>query len=111
MSGNVYEVFFTRFAEDDLGEILDFYLTKNRPFAVKLLETVEARVSELSSYPERGRVIPELERKSIVDYREIVEGNYRILYKVEDRKVFVLAIVDGRRNFEEVVIAKLMRLV
>jgi toxin ParE1/3/4 len=111
MPRSKFEVFFTRFAEDDLGEIIGFYIPKNSSFASRLVEVVESRITELASFPDRGRVVPELERRSIVDYREFIEGNYRIIYKVENLRVYILAIVDGRRNFEEVVLSKLMRIV
>lgn len=111
MPPSKYEVLFTRFAEVDLGEILDFYIPKNLSFASRFIEVVESRISELGSFPERGRVVPELEKRSIVDYREFIEGNYRIIYKVENLQVFILAIIDGRRNFEEVVLSKLMRII
>ena len=105
------EVLFTRFAEVDLEAILDFYIPKNPVFASRFIEVVESRIQELESLPERGRVVPELEKRSIVDYREFIEGNYRIIYKVENLKVYILSIVDGRRNLEEVVLSKLMRII
>jgi len=111
MPPSTYEVLFTRFAEIDLGEIVDFYIPKNPSFASQFIDVVESRISELESFPERGRVVPELEKRSIVDYRELIEGNYRIIYKVENLNIYILAIVDGRRNFDEVVLSKLMRII
>jgi toxin ParE1/3/4 len=104
-----YKTVFSRYAEEDLIEILDYYSSTNPEYSLKLIETLEKRVSELKRYPERGRIVPELERQNIVDYREIIEGNYRIIFAIQDNTVIIHTIIDGRRNFEELIMNKLMR--
>jgi toxin ParE1/3/4 len=104
-----YKTVFSRYAEEDLIEILDYYSSINPEYSLKLIETLENRVSELKRYPERGRIVPELERQNIVDYREIIEGNYRIIFAIQDNTVIIHTIIDGRRNFEELIMNKLMR--
>jgi len=106
----IYFPVFTKFAEEDLAEILDYFVDKNPSYISKLLKRIEIRLEELRHFPQRGRVVPELEKKSITDYRELIEGNYRIIYHIKDQTVFILSIIDGRRNFEEVIVTKLMRL-
>lgn len=106
----IYNPIFTKFAEDDLVEILDYYEDKNFDYILKLVKRIEIRLEELKHFPEKGHMVPELEKKSITDYREMIEGNYKIIYHIKNKNVFVLAIIDGRRNFEEVVISKLMRI-
>ena len=100
---------FTKFAEDDLIEILDYFVDRNPDYIPKLVQRIDIRLEELRNYPRKGRIIPELEKKSITDYRELIEGNYRIIYHIKDREVLVLSIIDGRRNFEEIIVTKLMR--
>ena len=75
-----------------------------------LFRSVEKRVKELENNPLTGRVIPELEIQSILDYRELIQGNYRIVYSLQDRIITIHTIIDARRNFEELIIKKLMRL-
>ncbi|HBD95041.1 MAG: hypothetical protein A2015_04140 [Spirochaetes bacterium GWF1_31_7] len=104
-----YNPIFTKFAEDDLIEILDFYDDKNPSYIPKLVKKIEDRLEELSFFPMKGRVVPELEKKSITDYRELIEGYYRIIYHIRNKDVYVLSIIDGRRNIEELLITKLMR--
>jgi toxin ParE1/3/4 len=106
---NSYIPIFTKFAEDDLIEILDYYVDKNPDYIPKLVKRIDIRLEELRTFPEKGRVVPELEKKSITDYRELIEGYYRIIYHAKDQNVFVLSIIDGRRNFEEIIVTKLMR--
>jgi len=104
-----YKVVFSRYAEDDLLEIIDYYLAINRQYLKKLLDTIEGRIKELKKFPERGRVIPELESQNINEYREVLEGNYRIIYAIQSDTAIVHTIIDGRRNIEELLINKLMR--
>lgn len=104
-----YTPIFTRFAEDDLLEILDFYSYKNPSFIPKLVKMIDERLEDLKFFPMKGRIVPELESKSITDYRELIEGYYRIIYHIRNKDVYVLSIIDGRRNIEELLLTKLMR--
>lgn len=104
-----YKAIFSRYAEDDLVEIVEYYHQINPEYALKLLETIETRVNELKKFPERGRIVPELEEQHILDYRELIEGNYRLVYAVQEDMVVIHTILDGRRDFEELIINKLVR--
>jgi toxin ParE1/3/4 len=104
-----YKVIFSRYAEEDVNEIIDYYLAVNKEYALKLLDDIETRVNELKKLPERGRIVPELEEQNIIEYRELIEGYYRIVYAMQSDTVIVHTIVDGRRNFEEIIVGKLMR--
>ena len=63
----------------------------------------------LKEYPKSGRIVPELDRQGITKYRELIQGNYRIVYEISEKKVIIHTILDGRRNFEEIIISKLSR--
>jgi len=65
------------------------------------------RASELKRFPERGKIVPELEQQGIIKYRQIVEGNYRIIFTVRKNEVNILIIVDSRRDLEKVLMIKL----
>jgi len=104
-----YKTIFSRYAEDDLIEIIEYFQSMNPGYAEKLVSIIDNRVNELKKYPERGRVVPELEEQNICEYREVIEGNYRIIYAIQDNTVIVHTIIDGRRDFEELIINKLMR--
>lgn len=106
----IYKTIFSRFAEEDLVEIIEYFYPINTEYSKKLLVLLEKRVNEFKNNPERGRVVPELEKQNIVDYRELIEGNYRIVYAIQDQTVVIHTIIDARRNFEELIIKKLMRL-
>jgi toxin ParE1/3/4 len=104
-----YRTLLSRYAEDDLVEIIDYYQINNPVYAEKLLRILENKINELKKYPERGRVVPELEDQNIIEYRESIEGYYRIIYAIQDNTVVIHTILDGRRDLEELLISKLMR--
>jgi toxin ParE1/3/4 len=55
-----------------------------------------------------GRPIPELEGLNISIFREVFESPWRIFYRTEGRKVYILAVFDGRRDLEEIIIKRLL---
>jgi toxin ParE1/3/4 len=54
----------------------------------------------LSKFPERGVYPKELIALGIREYREIFFKPYRIIYRIKDKNVYVLLIVDGRREMQ-----------
>jgi toxin ParE1/3/4 len=54
-------------------------------------------------------VVPELREVGVSDYREILWKPYRILYFVEDKRVYVVAILDGRRDLVDLLVQRLLR--
>ena len=61
-----------------------------------VIERLVAAVRRLRDYPLSGRVVPELARPTI---REVIEGAYRIVYRVTPDAVQILAVVHGARRF------------
>ncbi len=104
-----YKTRFSRYAEDDLLEILDYFSYTNPEHAKKILLDIERRSEELKKYPERGRIVPELKKQNMIEYRELIEGYYRIIYVIQNDEVMIHSIIDGRRDFEELIMTKLLR--
>ena len=48
----------------------------------------------LARFPRRGRRVPELNRP---EYRELIYGNYRVIYRVDAQRVVVLTVRHSRR--------------
>ncbi len=102
-------IIFSRYAEDDLDEILMYYSSINAGYAKKLFYAIEEKVNNLKDFSESGRIVPELEEQNIVKFRELIEGNYRIVYEFGQQTVTIHAIVDSRRNLEELIIKKISK--
>jgi plasmid stabilization system protein ParE len=65
--------------------------------AAKVLEVVLAAAESLSLFSERGRIVPEMESRSI---REIFVYRFRIMYQVSSSDVRILAVLHGAMDFE-----------
>ena len=85
-----------------MNEIIEYYSSLSQNYVESTISEFEENVMSLKQHPRSGRIIPELERQGITQYRELIQGYYRIIYKISKDKVTVLTIIDGRRNFEEI---------
>jgi plasmid stabilization system protein ParE len=93
------KIFWSPLAVERLEYIYDFISKENASAAQKMINKIFKRVESLSKYPERGRKVPEANRKEI---REVFEDEYRIIYRVEPKKIFILTI----RNFKQLLPGK-----
>ena len=105
----IKEVIVSQFAEDDLSEIVEYYFSLNPNYVENIVSEFETNVLSLQQYPKRGGIVPELDRQGISQYRELIQGYYRIVYEISEDKVIVHTIIDGRKNFEDIIISKLFR--
>lgn len=96
-------------AARDLGELYDYIALHDAPRkADYVLEQIEKAFSKLSEFPERGAYPKELLAIGIREYREIFFKPYRIIYRVIDKNVYVLLIVDGRRDMQSLLQRRLL---
>lgn len=109
MENEINEVIVSQFAEDDLNEIVEYYFLLSQNYVEKIISEFEENIMSLKKHPRSGRVVPELEKQGILQYRELIQDYYRIVYEISDDKVIVHTIIDGRRNFEDIIISKLSR--
>ncbi len=78
-----------------LAEIEDFVARDRLDAAERLVVRLIDRVDVLAQQPSVGRVLPELPRSGL---RELVEGNYRIVYRLREGKVEILTVFEGHRR-------------
>lgn len=105
-----YQVVWTKIAESDLLAILS-YIMKDSPLAAKeVFNRIKINAENLALFPERGRVVSELFSQGICFYREIIVAPWRVIYRIVDKTVFVLAVIDSRRNVEDVLLERLIRI-
>lgn len=105
----IKDVLVSQCAEDDLNEIVEYYFSLSPNYVENIVSEFETNVLSLQQYPKRGRIVPELDRQGISQYRELIHKYYRIVYEISEDKVIVHTIFDGRRNFEDIIISKLSR--
>lgn len=104
-----FKVRFTDSAERDLEGIYE-YISAHDSFdkAIYVIDKIETRIEKLTESPERGSVVKELSVLGIQDYREIYFKPYRIIYKDIGDTVFVMLVVDGRRDMQTVLQRRLL---
>ena len=104
-----YTVEFAGVDQRDLQSIVEFMATDDPVTALRLMGQIESRAATLTQMPRRGRVVPELAAFGIQTYRELVVSPWRIIYRISGRTVYVLAVLDGRRNIEDVLLDRVLR--
>ena len=82
-------------AVEKLEDIYEYISIDNNSAAQKLVKSIFKKVETLAKNPERGRKVPEVNREEI---REVFEGEYRIIYRIESKRILILTI----RNFKQI---------
>ncbi len=82
-------------ALDRVGEIADYIARENVSAASSWSDAVFAKVKRLARFPRSGRTLPEIRLEGI---RELIHGEYRIIYRIERDRVSVLTVRHGKRK-------------
>ena len=92
------EVIWTESALSDLNDIAEYIALENVVAAKQFVQSIFFKVERLETFPESGRVPPELEHLS---YREVVASPCRIFYKQEKDQVFILYVMREERDLRK----------
>ena len=104
-----YEVIWAAAAEDDLAGIIASINSDSPVSAIRILRKIKQASLQLCHLPERSRIVPELQEQGILQYRELVVSPWRIMYRIVGLNVFVLSVLDSRRNVEDILLERLTR--
>lgn len=97
-------------ADQDITEIFEYLLkAEGLSVAEALVEELDAAVQSLSALPERGKYPPELLSEGITLFRELQCYPWRIFYRVVNGGVWVVAVLNGRRNIAQLLPERLVR--
>ena len=80
----------------DVEAVRAYIARDSARYAAFVAEQIVEAVDRLSAFPLSGRVVPELGQKTI---REVIYGNYRIVYRVTESAVQVLTVFHASRLF------------
>ena len=85
----------TKPAKLDLKQIHDYIARDSKFYADKVsLEFVE-KTEILNSFPEAGRIVPEIGDPNI---RELFVYSYRLIYQIFPNKIEILTLIHSKRN-------------
>ncbi len=107
--GNKHEVLWTKVAEDDLVSIIKYTYLDNPKAAQDNLKKIKNKASNLCNLPQRGRIAPELKDEGISQYRKLIVSPWRIIYHISELNVYVLLVIDSRKNVEGILLHRLVR--
>ncbi|MDX2508595.1 MAG: type II toxin-antitoxin system RelE/ParE family toxin [Desulfobacterales bacterium] len=88
------KILWSPLAIDRASEIAE-YIAQDKPSAAaKWIYTVFSKVEQLKSAPEIGRLVSEIRNNQ---FRELIYGNYRIIYRIEKKQISILTIRHGKQ--------------
>ena len=88
--------YWTETSKQDLQAIRRYIAADNPTAAKRWVNLLRARAINALHAPLAGRKVPELLRE---DIRELIEGNYRIVYQVIEDRLVVLTVFEGHHLF------------
>jgi addiction module RelE/StbE family toxin len=88
------EVKWTLQAADDLDSIAQFISKDSPQYARLFVSDIFQAVERLSAFPKSGRIVPELNDP---DVRDVILGNYRLVYRFKAKLIELLTIYHGAR--------------
>ncbi len=90
------KIIWSPLAVDRASEIAE-YIARDQPSAAKRwINKVFSKVDRLKSSPQLGRIVPEIADDQ---FRELIYGNYRIIYCIEVKQISILTIRHGKQIF------------
>ena len=92
------KIVWTDFAIRNLKDIFHYYSNKaNKKVAHKIRKEILKASNQLKNNPDSGVIEPNL----IVlnkDYKYLVSGNYKLIYRVVDNEIIINDVFDTRQN-------------
>lgn len=96
----IYNVIWTEFAKQNLSDIILYY-SKNgfNSIANNIKKRIIASISLLENNPNIGK------QKIILnkEYKFIVSGLYKIIYRVQENSIYIITIFDSRRDPNQII--------
>lgn len=81
-------------ALEDIDEIAAYIARDSRFYAAAVVQRLLTVGKSLAHFPESGRVVPELGQ---ADLRERFVYSYRLIYRVEAKRILIAAVIHGGR--------------
>jgi len=85
----------------DLNAVFDYHRRRNAIAAKRLMARLRDGAELIASNPEAGAVASDLEPEG--KYRHLVVRPYRIIYRIDVDRVYILRVWDSRRNPDDLI--------
>jgi len=94
-----YKVNLTQLAQQDIEQIYYYIAADSVSNDTKFVRELEKNIYSLDTVPERHPLIAENEFFA-TDYRHLIYRNYRIIYRISEKTVFILRVIHGTMLLE-----------
>lgn len=91
-------IIWTRRSLTDLEDIADYIAKDSKKFAKITIEGLIKEAHRLETNPQIGRIVPEVNDEK---FRELIKGNYRIIYNHDEFKVNILTVHHSSRDLRK----------
>jgi plasmid stabilization system protein ParE len=85
-------VHWTDAAEAHLDAIHSYIAQDSPQYAKRTVDRLTRRSKQIATFPFSGRRVPEYDIEAI---REVIEGSYRIIYRIKSDQIDILAVIHG----------------
>lgn len=96
-------VIWTNEALQETKEIYNYY--KYRA-SIKVAESIKRKIlsstKNLNIHARKGQIEGLLKHK-IDEFRYLLAGNYKVIYKIVEKEVYIMKVFDCRRNPDEII--------
>ena len=92
------KIIWSELAIQDLKQIHEYIALDSKFYADRFIEKIITRVDQLESLHTSGRIVPEFNNEQI---RELIEGNYRIVYKIYSSHVGIARVHHAAKLLKE----------
>ncbi|MCL1814702.1 MAG: type II toxin-antitoxin system RelE/ParE family toxin [Treponema sp.] len=104
-----HKIIWSKDAGDELAEIISYIkYNTGKMTAEKIYIKIIKEVDKISENPEGRRIAPLLREFGINNIHQINISPWMVFYKVENKKMEIISIIDGRRNLEEILYKKII---
>ncbi len=93
------KIVWTDLAIEDLKSIHEYISKDSRFYANRFVAKLINRVDQLENYPQSGRIVPEFGKE---DIRELIEGNYRIVFRIGLDHIGIVRVHHSARLLKEI---------
>jgi toxin ParE1/3/4 len=92
------KVRYTDRSRDELKAIQTYISRDSARAAQRIVRGIRAAVRQLKSFPRMGSILESWERDDVL---ELIVGNYRVVYQLTAREVWIITIVHAARRLPE----------
>jgi toxin ParE1/3/4 len=88
------KVYWTQNAIEHLVNIYEYIALNSPTYAKRMADKITRRSEQIADHPFSGRKVPEYDAE---DIRELIEKPYRIIYRIKQDQIDVVAVIHGAR--------------